>query len=86
MVDDAVDWLRNNSSSAEDLDNPTVYALAELAGIPLLHQVLEGNNLEWLRKNTPNLQDRLDELTVRSLELGSPSRNNVCSREEASCG
>jgi len=85
MVDDAVDWLRNNSSSAEDLDNPTVYALAELAGIPLLHQVLEGNNLEWLRKNTPNLEN-LDELTVCSLELGSPSRNIDCSREEASCG
>jgi len=41
MLDDAVDWLRNNSSSAENLDNPTVHALtAEMAGIPLLRQAL----------------------------------------------
>jgi len=31
------------------LDNPTVHA----TGIPLLRQILGGNNLEWLRKNAP---------------------------------
>ena len=34
-LDDALDWLRNNNVSAEDLDDPTLQALANISGMPM---------------------------------------------------
>ncbi len=34
---DAVDWLRNNKPGLDDVDDPTLQALANLAGVPLPH-------------------------------------------------
>jgi hypothetical protein len=74
VVNDALDWLRNNNLKQEDLDDPTVQALSNLAGLPVpsgrlppgTKKKAADDALNWLRNNSPRSDD-VDEPTLQAL-------------------
>jgi hypothetical protein len=67
-----MDWLRHNKPNPDHVDEPTVYALANLAGVPTPQAKLSvrekrdivADVAEWLRSKEPDESD-MDEPTVR---------------------
>jgi hypothetical protein len=64
-VEGAMNWLCNNEPSPEDVDAPTIAALANLAGTPMPNGKLTpvqqkkaaDDAINWLRNNDPNPTD-----------------------------
>jgi hypothetical protein len=69
-----MEWLRKNDLQAEELDEPTIRSLANLAGIPLPAGKLGPKRkeeslddaMDWMRKNNPHMGD-LDDPALMSL-------------------
>merc|ERR1712232_727639 len=72
-VEDTVDWLRKNGPPMDELDEPILEALSDLAGVPLPRKMtpkektkfLE-DSVDWIRKNKPDLE-AMDEPTLENL-------------------
>ena len=74
ILDETVNWLRNNNLDHSDQRDTTVLALANLAGMPVPRNTLtpetKQNALDdvasWLRNSKPDVKN-LDDPTVRAL-------------------
>jgi hypothetical protein len=71
---DAADWLRHKNLDPNTVDDATLGALQNMAGVELLHSKISAlekkkfmdSALSWLRANKDNLGD-MDDFTVQAL-------------------
>merc|ERR1711862_773917 len=73
-MDSALDWLRSNEPSLDDVDDPTLESLSNLTGMSLPKtksdkdkQKFAEDALDWLRNNEPNLDKDFDDPTLEDI-------------------
>ena len=69
-------WLRNNRPDISEVDDDTLTALVNVAGLPMpKYKVPEeekakamADALDWLRQNSLNMDDEMDDMTSMHLK------------------
>jgi hypothetical protein len=80
-----MDWVRNNDPNPEDVDDPTIQSLANLAGVPIPKKLIPpekkkpilDETMNWLRNNEPTHD--VDEPTLQKLAnlTNNPIPSNI---------